>query len=109
MTELLTWIYFILLLVLSSMFAAADQITRHKGFLHYLRLFPKGFYTWDLNFNFPFPWKADHFYQGAKIWILVWAIYVYPGNWLWLIVWMIGWWLVLRNVFLHAVLTRGWF
>ena len=104
-------IYFILALAFSALFAAMDQLTRHEEFHGILRLFPVGFYTWDLHLpSWIPPTNAEHTYQGLKIWLLAMGWLIAPEmSILWFLGIMVAWWLIARNLFIHVVLTSDWF
>lgn len=100
-------ILFIILFILSALFAAADQICRFPDRFFGVSRLPTWVYTWDLGINlFPFL-NAKKVYQGAKVWLMAAAWFIYPGDNIYVFFGaMIIWWVVIRNFFLHTVLTK---
>lgn len=97
----------IILLILSAIFAAADQVVRFPDRFMDISRLPGSVYKWDLNWGlFPFM-NAKKVYQGAKIWLMAAAWFVYPGSNLFFFFGAMAiWWMVIRNFFLHTILTK---
>ena len=98
---------FIILIILSALFAALDQVIRFPNrFLPVSRL-PEIFYTWTTHISVPYPVNAVKTYQGIKMWLMAAAWYFAPSMpwWLFLLI-MIAWWALIRNFMLHTVLTK---
>ncbi len=99
------------LFVLSALFAALDQVNRFpERFREYIRL-PEWVYFWKSGIKLPwpldYPVSASKTYQGAKVWLISMAWWLAPSlPWYEYLLWMIVWWVVLRNVLLHKILTN---